>query len=273
MKRNWFIGVIGIFAGASALAAPEYVPIQEKAQGQSLTGASLLNDSLFSNPASSSFTNVYSVEANGVSKRTFSASILDTKTSGYGGSIGFFRRALPANPASAEPYAQGVKIGLASRATEQIGFGLAGKMIWSPDTVGTDRKLTDIDAGLLGNFDFLQLGLTLRNLFGGNTALDSGRELALGARINYQNTLFFSTSALSKWERMKPYQYGFGAEYVTPWYFGLKGGYWFQPDTKLAAWTAGLSILSPRVSFHYAVEFPNTASTSPEHQFGMTLLF
>jgi hypothetical protein len=84
MKKITLLLSIAVF---NLYANSEYIPIQERSQGQSLTGSSLLNDSIFSNPASSSFTYVYSMEANYALPRSFAASILDTKTSFMGGGL------------------------------------------------------------------------------------------------------------------------------------------------------------------------------------------
>ena len=269
MKALRWSFAFALVLASTALAVPEYVPIQERAQGQSLTGANLLNDSLYSNPASSTFTQVYAVDANMQSTRNFAASILDTKTSSIGGALGYFRR--ESVPGS-DKLIQGVRLGLASRVEDWIGVGFTGKMLWGYDPLGREAKLTDMDLGILANWNVLQTGVVLRNAFGGNREMDNLREVGVGVRVNYQNALFLSSSAFSR-QGLKPHQIGFGAEYVSPYYFAVKGGYYFRPNTPVSSWTGGLSFVSPRMSLHYAAELPNDAGRSVEHQFGMTMLF
>jgi len=259
-----FFGVLSHPAFGSA----EFIPIQERAQGQSLGGANLLNDSLFSNPAASSFTQVYAIDAMYSLPKSFAASVLDTKTSSVGGAIGYFRR----GERNSDEVLQGFKIGMSSRLSSMIGAGLAGKWVWGTSAMGENSKSLDFDAGLLGNFDMLQLGVTLRNLAGGNVILKQEREWALGGRINYQQILFFSVTTMSKWANFKPYQYGFGAEYISPYHLSLKGGYRIQPDNKLSYWSAGATFISPKLSAHYAVEIPNQAGEALEHILGVTLV-
>ena len=259
--------VLIAITSTAALAAPEYVPIQEKAQGRSLTGAHLLNDSIYSNPAASAFTQVYAVEANYLLPKTFGVSILDTRTSDIGGGIGYFRI-----QKEGKEMLQGGKVVLMHKVSEVLGFGAAGKMLFGPASLGARGKLTDFDAGMLVNLNMLQLGTTVRNVLGGEAMLDQNREVATGARIGYDNALFFSATAVSQ-KQLKPYQYGFGAEYVSPYYFSVKGGYYFQPGGPQSAWTAGASIISPKLSVHYAVEFPSQPGAKMDHQLGVTMLF
>src|SRR5262245_43322067 len=86
--------VLAVFASAGAHGAVDFVPLQEKAQGQSLTGGNVLNDSIFSNPAGSTFTQVYSVDAQAQGLNNFAVSILDTKNGNIGGGMAYFRRGI-----------------------------------------------------------------------------------------------------------------------------------------------------------------------------------
>lgn len=264
MHRFGFSLILGVLAALPAHAAVDYVPLQEKAQGQSLTGGNVLNDSLFSNPAGSTFTQVYALDASMQGFNNFAVSILDTKTEGMGGGLAYFRRGVEG------ARTQGGRVNLASRISDTLGLGVSGKYVAGPDTLGNEAKLTDADLGLLANFQYLVFGLTLRNTLGGNDAMAMNRELAAGMRLNYKNQLFFSASAVAQ-KGIDPKQVGFGMEFVSPYYFALKGGYYFLPKTPFAAWTGGLSFISPKLSLHYAVEFQNL-SRGMEHQFGLTLL-
>jgi len=260
---------IGILVLSSAtFAAQEFSPIQDKAQGGSLTGASQLNDSLYTNPAGSAFTQVYSIDGTFHMPKNFAVSILDTRTSGVGGALGYFRKRV----GDFEKPMQGAKLAMSGKVSEGLGFGVAGKMLWGPNVNGEDSKLTDLDTGLLANFSFMQFGVALRNTLGGNELMDQGREWSAGARAGWEDTLFLSVSSTSRWETFSPYQYGFGVEYVSPYYFSLKAGYRMQPQNNLSFWSGGLSFLSPRMSLHYAVEFPQQSSSKVEHVIGVTLL-
>src|SRR5688572_26841971 len=106
LNKRW-VGVICFLSAGSALAAPEFVPLQGKAQGHSLTGASQLNDSLYTNPAASAFTQVYAIDGTFQMPRTFAVSILDTKTSGMGGALGYLRK----TPIEGGEPLQGVRLG------------------------------------------------------------------------------------------------------------------------------------------------------------------
>jgi len=247
-----------------AHAAVDYVPLQEKSQGQSLTGGNVLNDSLFSNPAGSTFTQVYSLDASMQGLNNFAVSVLDTKTEGVGGGLAYFRRGIEG------ARTQGGRVNLATRVSDMLGAGASGKYVVGPDSKGQEAKLTDVDLGLLANFSYFVMGLTLRNALGGNDAMELKRELALGARFNYKNQLFFSATAIGT-KGIDPNQVGFGMEFVSPYYFALKGGYYFQPRTPFQSWTAGASFISPKLSLHYAVEFKNLLR-GMEHQIGLTLL-
>lgn len=251
-----------------AFGDADFIPIQERAQGRSLGAATLLNDSIFSNPASSSFIQTYSVEAIYAFPKDLSASVLDTKTSEFGAGLGYFRKKIEGQ----ETPMQGIRLALSSRISGALGIGLAGKALWGPSRTGADTKLQDADFGLLARFDFAQIGFTLRNIAGGNEALRMYREWDLATRLGYQETVFFSAQMTSKWDNPSPYQIGFGAEYVSPFYFALKGGYRFSPETSLQTWSAGLSFLAPHLSLHYAAEFPNELNTEISHTLSAMIL-
>ncbi len=258
-----------LFVGQLHAGSTEFVPLQQRAQGQSLAGASLLNDSLFSNPASSAFTNVYSIDGTFLSPRVFSVSVLDTKTSAVGGAIGYYR---VARPGFDQPI-QGAKLGMSSRLGQNIGIGLVGKTIWGPGIAGDTQRYTDLDIGLMAKFDFVQLGLHLNNTVGGNAAMGEAREYAFGVRAHWEETMFFSASVTGETASFRPLQYGFGAEYVSPYYFSLKGGYRMRPVAQTSFWSGGVSILSPKVSIHYAIEVEARSGGTTEHSVGTTFLF
>ncbi len=250
-----------------AFGAADYISLQERAQGQSLSGGNVLNDSLFNNPAGSTFTQVYAVQADMLSLRNFSASVLDTKNSGLSGGLAYFRRENGFNG----PLTHGGRLNISTRASESLGMGVTGKYVAGYELLSmSEASLTDFDVGMLANFNFMQLGLTVRNLFGGNAAMDLGRELVAAMRFVYQNQLFFSASATAQYG-FNPKQVGVGMEYVSPYYFALKGGFYFLPNTPFSSFTGGLSFISPKLSLHYAVEFPNLRREML-HQIGMTLL-
>lgn len=268
MNRWKWLSVLLVSFSVSGYASSEYVPIQEKAQGQSLGGASLNNDSLYSNPAGSVFSQVYSLEGTYELPKTFAVSVLDTKTSELGGGLGYFR--IKAD--DSDLTLQGAKLALSGRVSSQVGLGLAGKMLWGPDlTTKEGSKMTDVDLGVLTQFDFLQVGLTLRNAFGGNQNMGFSREWVAGARASYQQTMFFSVSTVALASNVKPYQYGLGVEYVSPYYFSLKGGFRALTDTGENFWSAGVSLLAPKIAVHYAVEFA-TATKPMEHTIAVALL-
>ncbi len=258
------IGCLAAFGDST-----EFVPLQQRAQGQSLTGASLLNDSLFSNPASSAFTQVYSVDGTFLSTRNFAVSVLDTKTSAIGGALGYARTIRP----GFEAPLQSARLGLSGRLSENFGVGVLGKTVWGPGLDGTNGRLLDADIGALANFNVLQLGLTVTNLFGGNVGMGAERVYSFGARLNWEETLYLSASVLGRFSDFSPVQFGVGAEYVSPYYFSIKGGYRNRTLEARGFWSAGLSILSPKVSIHYAVEIPDFAGQGPEHSVGTTFLF
>lgn len=253
----------------NAHAVPEFIPLQEFSQGQSLAGASQINDSLFSNPAGAAFTKVYSVDGTFAPPKTFAVSVLDTKTSGIGGGLAYFRKKI----GDFEKPLQGARLNFSGQISEELGLGIGGKALWGPNLIGGDDKLNDLDLGVLTSLGFVQLGLTLRNMLGGNEAMDLPRELSFGGRIGWENTLYLSVATLARLDNMSPYQYGIGAEYVSPWYFAIKGGFRTQPQRQLSFWSGGLSFVSPRLSLHYGVEFPQALGARTEHQVGATLLF
>ncbi|MBY0370540.1 hypothetical protein K2X33_07635 [bacterium] len=256
--------------GTSAFAgSTDFVPLQQRAQGQSLTGASLMNDSLFSNPAASAFTNVYALDGTFLSPKQFSVSVLDTKTSSMGGALGYYR---VERPGSGAPV-QGARLGMAGRLSENFGIGALGKVVWGPDTTGANNRYYDMDIGMTGQFDFLTFGASVANVLGGNGAMGEAREYALGARVNWEQTVFFSAAMNGDFNSLRPTQFGLGAEYVSPYYFAIKGGFRYQPVTRLSYWSTGVSILSPKLSLHYALEIPNGTSASLEHSVGTTFLF
>ena len=268
--RNITFGLFltSLLTSPVAFGAADYVTLQERAQGQSISGGNVLNDSLFNNPAGSTFTNVYALEANLRTLKNFSASILDTTSQQLTGGLAYFRRELtPGNPL----LTQGGRVNLATRVSDALGMGVTGKYIdgYESDTL-KHMNLTEIDLGALANFNFMQVGLHVRNLFGGLESMDLPRELVLATRFVYKNQLFFSASTVAQYG-IRPKQVGVGMEYVSPYYFALKGGYYFLPSTRMQSWTAGLSFISPKLSLHYAVEFPNLGREML-HQIGLTLL-
>lgn len=269
MKKKICFAIL-LSCGAQAFAgSSEFVPLQQRAQGQSLTGASLLNDSLFSNPASSALTNVYSIDGTFLSPKIFSVSVLDTKTSSVGGALGYSRFVRP----GMESAVQSARLGISGRLGQNIGIGAVGKMVWGPGLNGADTRYNDVDLGMLAQFDFLQVGLSIHNTFGGNVLMGEQREYAVGTRLGWEQTVFLSASVTGDMGTFRPTQFGFGAEYVSPYYFSLKGGFRTRPSDNQSFWGAGVSILSPKVSVHYAAEFPNQPGASIEHSVGTTFLF
>jgi hypothetical protein len=260
---------VSVAAMAQAQGSSRFIPLQEQAQGQSLTGANLLNDSLFSNPASSAFIQVYSVDATFLGPRHFAGSVLDTRTSFVGGAIGYARQ-----PTQFEDKLSHAAHGtLSARVLPWLGVGVGGHVLWSPDANGNPARHTDVDVGLLMNMEPVQVGLTTRNVMGGNDSLRDFRQTSLGARINYEQILFLSATVQSAPDSFRPEQYGFGAEYVSPYKFSLKGGYRIRPDENRSYWSAGASVISPKVSLHYAVLFPSDETESMQHMVGTTVLF
>lgn len=261
--------IFGLFGCLSRVyGAHEFVPLQEKAQGQALVGASTLNDSLYSNPAGAAFTQVYTLEGAYALPKSFALSVLDTKSSSLGAGLGYFRRL----EEGAKDPVQGLKLNVLGKATEWAGIGVGGKIMWGPDGQGGKANLKDIDAGILVRLLPVHLGLTFRNIFGGDARLGQGPEWAFGGSLSLINSFFINAAVLGENKSFKPYQYGFGFEYVSQYYFSIKGGYRFQPDRHLSFWTSGLSFNAPKISFHYSVEFPNEAGKKAEHLIGTTIL-
>ena len=278
MKKLLSLGLL--FGALTLQAAEEFVPIQEKAQGQSLAGSTQLNDSLYSNPAASSFINVYSVEGSLSMPKGFSASVLDTKTSVLGGAIGYFRKEVGNNyynsgikPETGQKYLQGAKMALMGKISNSIGVGVSGKSVWGPNVAGKSDRLNDADVGMIFNGGFFQLGTAIRNVLGGKELMNLPREYTFGGRISYDQILSLSVATQSKFNSVSPYQYGVGFEYVSPFYFAIRGGYRTLVQERENFWSLGASFVSPRLSLHYAVEMPNQPNSPVEHTLGTTLLF
>lgn len=269
-----------VFLACSLYAAQDFVPIQERAQGQALAGSAQLNDSLYSNPAASSFLNVYSVDGSVSLPKSFAVSVLDTKTSNLGGAVGYFRRQVGSDyfstgtPSSNNSsYIQGAKISLMGRLSDKIGVGFSGKSIWGPNVEGQSDKLYDGDLGMIFNGGFIQAGASVRNVFGGKAMMGFAREFSVGARATYDQILSLSVASQSNFNEVRPYQYGVGVEYISPYYFALRGGYRILVEDRQSFWSFGTSFVSPRLSLHYAMEMPNQPNSAMEHTLGTTLLF
>ena len=269
MKTKSLLAAFAVICFQSYAGTTEFVPIQQRAQGHSLAGASLFNDSLFSNPASSAFTNVYTVDGTFLNLKTFAVSILDTKTSALGGAMGYYRILRP----GFDQAIQVAKVGTSGRLSENFGFGVAAKAAWGPDLAGTSASYKDVDFGMIAKFDFIQVGVNINNVFGGSGPMGEAREYATGARFGWEDTMFFSASVSGETATFRPTQFGFGAEYVSPYYFALKGGFRMRPIDEKSFWGAGLSINSPKVLINYAVEFENRGGGSIEQSVGTTFLF
>lgn len=271
--------LILIFLSLGVFAAEDFVPIQEKAQGQALAGSMQLNDSLYSNPAASSLVSVYSVDGSYSLPKSFAVSVLDTKTSAIGGAIGYFRKTaeqdyfVPGVSVDNQKFIQGAKVALMGRLSNSLGIGVSGKSIWGPDSQGKDNRLLDGDVGAIYNGGFFQFGASLRNVLGGKQVMNFYREYSLGARLAYEQILSLSVASQSKLNSASPYQIGVGAEYVSPYYFSIRGGYRNLLQDQKTFWSMGASFVSPKLSFHYAVEMPNQPNASPEHMLGTTMLF
>lgn len=252
-------------------AAPEFIPIQERASGQALAGGNQMNDSLYSNPAASAFVPVYSIEGTFLAPKTFAVSVLDTQTSYMGGALGYFRQKIEGYE---QPY-QGIKLGLMGKITQNLAVGVAGKALWGPNfDTGAQTSAKDLDIGTLANFGSVQVGFATRNLLGGAAAFDQQREMVLGGRLGYNNLFFVSAAATTRTKEItSPYQVGVGAEYVSPYFFGLRGGFRHRFDTKATYWSAGASMLAPKLLLHYAAQFPGLPSESIEHSVAAALLF
>lgn len=254
--------ILGKFAFG---VSQEYVPIYEKALGHSLAGANVMNDSLYSNPASSTFSNVYSIDGSYAPPKTFAVSILDTKTSSIGGGLGYFRTGI----ANTEDLLQAVRLTLGGRVTDTLGVGVTGKMLWTPN-----NRHNGVDVGAFYNLGTLQFGAVTHNAFGENAGMNQFREYSVGGRINWQQAMFFSVAAQGKVDDGEPEQYSMGVEYVSPYFFSLKGGFRRRPYTNPESfWSMGASFNSPKLGLHYAVEIPQQDSSETEHLLGATLLF
>lgn len=249
----------------------DFVPLKERAQGHSLTGALQANESVYSNPAGTLFTETYSIDGTFAFPKSFSASIVDTRTNSIGGGIGYFKE----QGLDSTSLTHGIRLTAGSRLSQKWAWGLAGKAIWGKRT-DQDLNYKDADAGVLWNGDVATVGLVLRNVFGGNLRFNQEREISAGARVGYSQTFYLSGSVHSKFEKVAPYEYGFGVEYVSPWHFSLMGGYRFQVGKKVenpSYWSTGVSFLSPRLSLHYAAEFPQLNNEETAHLLGLSMLF
>lgn len=271
-----------LILGQSLFAtARDFVPLQEKAMGHSLGGAHITNDSLYSNPAGSAFSKVYSIDGIFQLPKTLAVSVLDTKTAAVGGGLGYYRK----NYANSKEVTQGVRLGLNSKITENLALGVNGKMIWGPKLVldsqgvpvpgailAAKDKFYGLDAGMLYDSGFFQLGTTFYNVASDNIEMGERHEFSVGGRVGWQKTFFVSATAQSYLSEVSPYEYGIGAEYVSPYFFGIRAGYRSQPYRANSFWSLGASFLSPKLSLHYVIELPNQNSTSIEHLFGATIL-
>ncbi|NBX77064.1 MAG: hypothetical protein EBQ92_10955 [Proteobacteria bacterium] len=252
-------------------AYSDFVPLKERAQGHSLTGALQGNESVYSNPAGTLFSEAYTVDGTFAFPKSFSASIVDTRTNSVGGGVGYFKE----QGVDPSLMTQGLRLTLGSRINQNLAVGIAGKAVWGVRS-GNEMSFKDADAGLLWNGDFASLGMVIRNLGGGNANFKQERETSLGARIGYSQSIYISGSAHSKFGKVSPYEYGFGFEYISPWHFSLMAGYRFQvgaPDQNPSYWSTGISFLSPRLSAHYAVEFPQLNNEEANHLLGLSMAF
>lgn len=259
-----------LFSQGFSFAFSDFVPLKERAQAHSLTGALQGNESVYSNPAASAFQETYSVDGTFAFPKSFSASVVDTRTNSIGGGLGYFKE----HDLASSDYIHGLRLTLGSRISNTLALAVAGKALWgNKPEMGNGFK--DVDTGLLWNLGIASAGVVVRNFMGGNETFQQQREISLGGRIGYSNTFYVSASAHSKFGRFAPYEYGFGAEYISPWFFSLMGGYRFQTDKPLkpSYWSAGMSFLSPRLSLHYAVEFPQLQSEDSSHLLGITMMF
>lgn len=264
--RSCYVVLLWILVTPAVFCAPEFVPTQERAQGHSLTGSVQFNDSLYSNPAASAFVQVYSIEGS-LAQGALAASVVDTKTSYVGGALGYLR--LQETPSRDK--LESLRLGFCRKITDVFAVGVLGKTIWN-----ASQRLNDIDAGLLAKFSVLEVGVVARNTLGGKIEfmVDQQREYSAGGRLNFKDTLYFSASTTSTHQQLlAPYEYGVGAEFISPYFFSIKGGYRWERISGESHWSAGLSLLSPRFIAHYAVEFANDASKDSEHQVAVSLLF
>lgn len=270
MKSKTFIFIVGQLTSL-AFGFSDFVPLRERAQAHSLTGAIQSTESIFSNPAASAFNQEYTLDGTFAFPKSFSASVLDTRTSQVGGGLAYFKE----QDSESDSYRHGVRVSLSSRVSENIGVAIAGKAIWSR-TQAESSDFKDLDAGLIWNAGFASAGFVLRNFSGGNESSGQRREMSLGGRIGYSQTMFLSAAAHSKWGQFAPYEYGIGVEYVSPWYFSLMGGYRFQTDNSSlepSCWSLGVSFLSPKLSLHYALELPESLEPDSSHLLGLSMAF
>ena len=254
-----------VFISSLTFAYSDFVPLRERAQAHSLTGALQANESVYSNPAGATFYNTYTVEGTYAFPRSFSASVIDTKTTSVGAGLGYFKN----QDLETQQSQQGFRLILGTRLTENLGVALAGKAIWN-NRPGQTSQSKDADAGLLWKYGFSSAGLVIRNILGGSD-INQRRELSLGGRLGYENTLFVSASMHSEFSRLSPYEVGIGAEYISPWHFALMGGYRFETENEASYWSTGVSFFSPRMSLHYAIEFPQQPNESSNHLLGLSL--
>ena len=254
-----------VFFALRAFALPEFIPPQERAQGHSLAGAVQFNDSLYSNPAASAFTQVYSVEGS-LAKNVLAASVIDTKTSYVGGSLGYLRR----EDSETGEKLEALRLGVCRKINDALAIGVMGKTLWN-----STQRMNDSDVGILAKLTPIELGFVARNLLGGARDLENQqREYALGARLGFKDTLYFSASTQATDRTVfAPYEYGIGAEFVSPYFFSIKGGHRWKMDTGERLWSTGVSLLSPRLLAHYSVEFSPIAGGTSNHQVAVSLLF
>jgi len=271
MRSKTVIAFILLQIASFAHAFSDFVPLRERAQAHSLTGAIQSNESIFSNPAASAFNQEYTLEGTFAFPRSFSASVLDTRTSQVGGGLAYFKE----QDSESEGYRHGVRVSLSSRVSETVAVAVAGKAIWSKNQMESSN-FKDLDAGLIWNAGFATAGFVLRNFSGGDKQAEQEREMSLGGRIGYSQTMYLSAAAHSKWGQFAPYEYGVGVEYVSPWYFSLMGGYRFQTDNSSlepSCWSLGVSFLSPKLSLHYALELPESLEPDSSHLLGLSMAF
>jgi len=257
-----------LFVNTTLFAAAEIATAQARATGDSLTGALQLNESLYSNPASSAFARTYSVEGSYYGSSTFSASVLDTRTSKVGGSIGYFRKEVPFS----EDSFQGAKLGLVGKMSPRIGVGIVGKILWGPTGPKSESNLKDADGGVLVNLGSLKLGGLVRNLFGGDESLGANREWGIGGQFGFKKVLFLSAASLSDWKDPGPYQFGVGVEYVYQQKYAFKAGYRLLTKAGDSFWGLGASILGPKMMVHYSMEIPNDAGYETEHVLSLVMM-
>ena len=271
MKFRLLVCVTSLLISSWGWTYSDFVPLKERAQGHSLTGALQGNESVYSNPAGTLFTEAYTVDGTFAFPKSFSASIVDTRTNSIGGGIGYFKE----QGGDSSVMTQGLRLTLGSRINQNLAVGIAGKAVWGVRS-GNEMNFKDADAGVLWNADFASVGMVIRNLGGGSSDFKQERETSLGARVGYSQAVYISGSAHSKFGKVSPYEYGFGFEYISPWHFSLMGGYRFQVGQAVqnpSYWSTGISFLSPRLSAHYAVEFPQLASEEASHLLGLSMAF